>query len=156
MGIKCCVLLVISTWMLSTQFHFQFSQYDMRQLTPITARSRAKVYGRLLVGIVVSNLPWGMDVCCECCVLSLRRGWSLAQTRHTDFVCVFVCVCVCVCVCVRARVFVCVSQNVIKCNNNPLHVQNTKKRNCTTSGTFEHIRCEEHFLLFQIMHTIIK
>jgi hypothetical protein len=34
----------------------------------VAARSEAWVYGRSLAGVAGSNLAWGMDVCCECCV----------------------------------------------------------------------------------------
>ena len=39
---------------------------------PVAARSKAWICGRSLVGIVGSNPTGGMDVCCECCVLSGR------------------------------------------------------------------------------------
>ena len=39
---------------------------------PVTARSKAWVYGRSLAGIVGSNPAGGMDVSVECCVLSGR------------------------------------------------------------------------------------
>jgi hypothetical protein len=39
---------------------------------PVSARSKAYVCGRWLAGIVGSNTAGGMDVCCECCVLSGR------------------------------------------------------------------------------------
>jgi hypothetical protein len=39
---------------------------------PVAARSKAWVFGRWLAGIVGSNPARGMDVCCECCVLSGR------------------------------------------------------------------------------------
>jgi hypothetical protein len=38
----------------------------------VSARSKAWVRGRSLAGIVGSNPAGGMDVCCECCVLSGR------------------------------------------------------------------------------------
>ena len=34
------------------------------------ARSKAWVFDRSLLGIAGSNLAGGMNVCCECCVLS--------------------------------------------------------------------------------------
>ena len=37
---------------------------------PVAVRSKVWVYGRSLAGIVGSNPAGGMDVCCECCVLS--------------------------------------------------------------------------------------
>jgi hypothetical protein len=36
----------------------------------MAARSKAKVYGRYPAAVVGSNSNEGMDVCCECCVLS--------------------------------------------------------------------------------------
>jgi hypothetical protein len=39
---------------------------------PMAARSKAWVCGRSLAGIMGSNLAGGLDVCCECCVLSGR------------------------------------------------------------------------------------
>jgi hypothetical protein len=39
---------------------------------PVAARSRAWVCGRTLAGIVSSNPTRGMDVSCECYVLSGR------------------------------------------------------------------------------------
>jgi len=36
------------------------------------ARSKVSVCGRSLAGIAGSNPAGGMDVCCECCVLSGR------------------------------------------------------------------------------------
>jgi hypothetical protein len=41
-------------------------------LIPVAARSKARVCGRPLAGIVGSNSAGGMDVCCVCCVLSGR------------------------------------------------------------------------------------
>ena len=38
----------------------------------LPARSEAWVCGRSLAGIVGSNPAGGVDVCCECCVLSGR------------------------------------------------------------------------------------
>ena len=40
------------------------------QPVPLTARSKAWVCGRSPAEIVGSNPTAGMDVCCECCVLS--------------------------------------------------------------------------------------
>jgi hypothetical protein len=68
MGIKGCVLLVIThlnaiaTVPLSN-FTVPINFEEMRQLTPTTARSKARVYGSSLAGIMVSNLACGMDVC---------------------------------------------------------------------------------------------
>ena len=39
---------------------------------PVAARSKAQVCGRSPAEIMCSNLTGGMDVCCECCVLSGR------------------------------------------------------------------------------------
>ena len=61
-----------------------------------------------------------MSVCCECCVLSGRGlcdGMIPRPESRIDSVCV--CVCVCVRVCVRERERL----NVVKLNNNPLHLQ---------------------------------
>jgi len=46
---------------------------------PVTARSKAWVYGRSLAGIVGSNPAGDMDVCVECCVLS---GRGLCDELH--------------------------------------------------------------------------
>jgi hypothetical protein len=40
---------------------------------PVAARSKAWVYGRSRAGIAGSNLAWGMNVSCDCRVLSSRR-----------------------------------------------------------------------------------
>jgi hypothetical protein len=39
---------------------------------PVAARSKAYVYGRSLAEIVGSNPTGGIDICCECFVLSGR------------------------------------------------------------------------------------
>ena len=41
-------------------------------LFPVAARSKAWVCGRSLAGIVGSNPAGGLDVSCECCLLSSR------------------------------------------------------------------------------------
>jgi hypothetical protein len=53
---------------------------------PAAARSKAWVCGRSLAGIVGSNPAGGMDVCCECCVLSevSASGWSLVQRSPSE------------------------------------------------------------------------
>jgi hypothetical protein len=38
--------------------------------SPVAARSKVWVFGRSVAGIVGSNTAVGMDVSCECCVLS--------------------------------------------------------------------------------------
>jgi len=45
---------------------------DNQMPVPVAARSKVWVCGRSLAGIVGSNPTGGMDVCCECCVLSGR------------------------------------------------------------------------------------
>jgi hypothetical protein len=42
---------------------------------------------RSISGIAGSNPKGGMDVCCECCVLSGRgaKGWSLVQRIPTEY-----------------------------------------------------------------------
>ena len=47
-------------------------QYLQRASVPVAARSKALVCGRSPAEIVGSNTTGGMDVCCECCVLSGR------------------------------------------------------------------------------------
>jgi hypothetical protein len=44
-------------------------------LIPVAVPSNSWVCGRSLVGIAGSNLPGGMGVCCESCVLSGRCLW---------------------------------------------------------------------------------
>jgi hypothetical protein len=41
-----------------------------REPIPVAARSKAWVCGRSLAGIAGLTAAGGMDVCCECCVLS--------------------------------------------------------------------------------------
>jgi hypothetical protein len=53
----------------------------------VSARSKMWVCGRSLVGIAGSDPAGGMDICCECCVLSGREvsatGRSLVQRSPT-------------------------------------------------------------------------
>jgi hypothetical protein len=50
-----------------------FSNWHINNLSiPVAARSKAWVCGCSLAGIVGSNPAEGMNVCCECCVLSGR------------------------------------------------------------------------------------
>ena len=51
---------------------------------PVAARSKAWVYGRSPVEIVRSNPTGGMDVCCECCVLSGRGLCDALITRPEE------------------------------------------------------------------------
>ena len=51
---------------------------------PGAVRSKAWVCGRSLTGIVGSNPSGGMDVCCECCVLSGRGKRSLRGADHSS------------------------------------------------------------------------
>ena len=51
---------------------------------PVAARSKALVYGRSPAKIVGSNPTGGMDVCCECCVLSGRGLWDGLITRPEE------------------------------------------------------------------------
>ena len=50
----------------------------------VVARSKAWVCGRCLAGIAGSNNAGGMDVCCECCVLSGRGLCDGLITRPGD------------------------------------------------------------------------
>ena len=50
----------------------------------MAARSKALVCGRSHTEIVGSNLTWGMDVCCECCVLSGRGFCDELITRPEE------------------------------------------------------------------------
>jgi hypothetical protein len=70
---------------------------------PVAARSKAWVCGRSIAGAVVSNPTGGMDNCFERCVLSGRGLCDGAEGPY--------------------QMCVCVSLSVIKCNNNPLHLQ---------------------------------
>jgi len=49
----------------------------------LPARSKALVYGRSPTEIVGSNPTGGMDVCCECCVLS-GRGLCVELTTRPE------------------------------------------------------------------------
>jgi hypothetical protein len=51
---------------------------------PVAARSMAWFCSRSLAGIVGSNPAGGMDVCCECCVLSGRGLCVGLITRPED------------------------------------------------------------------------
>jgi len=51
---------------------------------PVAAQSKASVYGRSPAEIVGSNPPGGMDVCCECCVLSVRGPCDELITRPKE------------------------------------------------------------------------
>jgi len=53
-------------------------------LVPVAARSKAQVYGRSPAEIVGSNPTDGMDICCECCVLSGRDLCDALITRPKD------------------------------------------------------------------------
>ena len=61
---------------------------------PVAALSKTSVCGHSLVGIAGSNPAGGMDVCCECCVLSGRGLCDGPITRpgesyHVWFVAVY-------------------------------------------------------------------
>jgi len=61
---------------------------------PVAARSKAYVYGCSPAEIVGSNPTGGMDVCCECCVLSGRGLCDELLTRPEESYrlwCVVVC-----------------------------------------------------------------
>ena len=61
---------------------------------PVAARSKAWVCGRSFAEIVGSNPAGGMDVCCECCVLSGRGLCDGLITCPEEFYrlrCVVVC-----------------------------------------------------------------
>jgi len=61
---------------------------------PVVARSKALVCGRSPPEIVGSNSTGGMDVCCECCVLSGRGLCDELITRPEESYrlwCVVVC-----------------------------------------------------------------
>ena len=51
---------------------------------PVAARSKAWVCGRSHAEIVGSNPTEGMDVCCECCVLSGRGLYDALITRPEE------------------------------------------------------------------------
>jgi hypothetical protein len=84
---------------------------------PVAARSKAWVLGRSFAGIAVSNSARGMDVCCECCVLSGRGLYVRLITPPGESYQVYVCVCmcVCVCVCISVCIYVCVCVCVCVC-----------------------------------------
>ena len=48
---------------------------------PVAARSKAYVYCRAPAEIMGSNPTGGMDVCCDCCVLSGRGLYNELITR---------------------------------------------------------------------------
>ena len=50
----------------------------------MAAQSKAQVFGRSPVEIVGSNPTGGMDVCCECCVLSGRGLCDGLITRSEE------------------------------------------------------------------------
>jgi len=52
---------------------------------PVAARSKASVCGRLPAEIVDSNPTGGMDVCCECYVLSRRGLYDELITRPEEY-----------------------------------------------------------------------
>jgi hypothetical protein len=56
---------------INTVYCFHFDVCTLHLSVPVAARSKAYVCGRSTVEIVGSN-PGGLDVCCECCVLSGR------------------------------------------------------------------------------------
>ena len=61
---------------------------------PVAARCKAKVCGRSPAEILCSNPTAGMEVCCECCVLSGRGLRDALITRPKDsyrVCCVVVC-----------------------------------------------------------------
>ena len=72
---------------------------------PVAARSKAWVCARSLAAVVGSNPTSGIDVYCECCVLSGRGLYVGLNTSPDESY--RLCVCVCVCVCE--------SLNVIRC-----------------------------------------
>jgi hypothetical protein len=51
----------------------------------VAARSKALVYGRSPAEIMGSNPTGGMDVCCECCVLSGKGLCDELTTRPEEF-----------------------------------------------------------------------
>ena len=60
----------------------------------VAARSKAWVCGRSPAEIVGSNPTGGMDVCCECCVLS-GKGLCDGPITHPEESCRLWCVVVC-------------------------------------------------------------
>jgi hypothetical protein len=53
-------------------YHHHHQQQQQQQPIPVAARSKTRVYGRSLSGIMGSSPTGGMDVSCECSVLSGR------------------------------------------------------------------------------------
>jgi hypothetical protein len=105
-----CVAILLHSWFLHP-FLFPFAFFCHSVCPVFNGQSRwprclkAWVCGRWLAGITGSN-PAGawMSVYCECCAFSGRglwSGWSLVQGSPTE----------------------CVWLSVIRCNNNPLHLQ---------------------------------
>ena len=61
---------------------------------PVAEKSKARVYGRSLVGIAGSNPAGGMDVCesCECCVrCQVCDGLITRPEESYRLCCVLVC-----------------------------------------------------------------
>jgi len=58
--------------------------YYERMPVPLAARSKTLVCGRSPAEIVGLNPTGGMDVCCECCVLSGRVLWDELVTHPED------------------------------------------------------------------------
>jgi hypothetical protein len=61
-----------------------FPNTIFRKSIIVAERSKTSVYGRLLAGIGGSNPAGGMDVCCECCVLSGRGLCDRPITRPEE------------------------------------------------------------------------
>ena len=75
--------------------------------TPVAAPSKTWVYVCVLGGIAGSIPAGEMDVSCECCQVEVfAAGRSFVQSSPTD----------------------CVSLRVIRCKNNPLHLQRFSTR----------------------------
>jgi len=51
---------------------------------PVVARSKGWFGSRSPAGVVESNPPWSMEVCCECCVLSGRGLCDELITRPKE------------------------------------------------------------------------
>jgi len=62
--------LFVQHWTWYTKLSHWSVYYSSTLPVPVTARSKAWVWCRSPVEIVVSNPTGGIDVCCECCVLS--------------------------------------------------------------------------------------
>jgi hypothetical protein len=106
--------------------------------TPLAARSK-EWFLVCLLELQVRIPPWAwMSVCCECCVFSGRGRCEEPIPRPEEPYRLCVCVCVCVCVFVFVCLFVCVwlsvSQSVIRCNNNLLHLQWVGRKGSTKGG----------------------